>query len=281
MKRGILLAAFGVGNRQARHTLQLFDRQVRRRWPDIPVRWAYTSALLRHRLAARRTKSDSVTKALHKMYFEKYTHIAVQPLHVIPGVEYDGLHAAAMALMCGAGRAELSTVPRMEGSALESLCFSRVSVGRPLLYEHLDILRTVDALLDSLPRERAPQDAVVFMGHGTWHAGENRYEALFTALRKRDPLVFVGTMEGSLTITDVVKGLRQVGVKKTFLLPLLSVVGRHAVQDMAGEGADSWRSHIEGAGMECVPVLRGMVEYAGLVDIWIEHLADAVNQLEV
>ena len=87
-KRGILLAAFGAGSSQGESTLRRFDAQVRKAFPDVSVRWAFTSMLMRERLASERKKSDSVHKALKKMAFEKFTHVAVQPVHVIPGFEY-------------------------------------------------------------------------------------------------------------------------------------------------------------------------------------------------
>ena len=43
-----------------------------------------------------------------------------------------------------------------------------------------------------------------------------------------------------------------------WLMPLLSVVGKHAINDMAGSAADSWRSRIEAAGRRCNPVLKGI-----------------------
>ena len=46
---------------------------------------------MRERIAAARMKSDSVLKALRRMAFERYEEIAVQSLHLIPGMEYDGV----------------------------------------------------------------------------------------------------------------------------------------------------------------------------------------------
>ena len=69
MKRGILLAAFGSGSSQGESTLRRFDAQVRKAFPDVSVRWAFTSMLMRERLASERKKSDSVHKALKKMAF--------------------------------------------------------------------------------------------------------------------------------------------------------------------------------------------------------------------
>ncbi len=265
MKKGILLAAFGSGTPQGQSTLRLFDERVRALFPGVPVRWAFTSVVMRHRLAAARKKTDSVHKALRKMWFEKYTHVAVQSLHSIPGAEYADL---------------LADVEDMRGTGDGREGFVRATVGAPLLDSGGDIRRAAAALLAHLPPERAPGDACVFMGHGTWHEGESRYGTLSAQVRERDPLVHIGTMDGDCTIDDILPRLAAAGVRRAWLLPLLSVVGRHAMLDMAGDAPDSWRSRIVAAGMECVPVLRGTAEYGGFVDIWLDHLGVAFRALD-
>lgn len=265
MKKGILLAAFGSGTPQGQSTLRLFDERVRALFPGVPVRWAFTSVVMRNRLAAARKKTDSVQKALRKMWFEKYTHVAVQSLHSIPGAEYADL---------------LADVRDMRGAEGRPDGFVRATVGAPLLDSDDDISRATAALLTHLPPERAPGDACVFMGHGTWHEGESRYAVLSAQVRARDPLVHIGTMDGDCTIDDILPRLAEAGVRRVWLLPLLSVVGRHAMLDMAGDAPDSWRSRIVAAGMECVPVLRGTAEYGGFVDIWLDHLGMALRALD-
>ena len=154
MKKGILLAAFGSGTPQGQSTLRLFDERVRALFPDVPVRWAFTSVVMRNRLAAARKKTDSVQKALRKMWFEKYTHVAVQSLHSIPGAEYADL---------------LADVEEMRAAEARPEGFVRATVGAPLLDSDDDIRRAAVALLTHLPPERVPGEACVFMGHGTWH----------------------------------------------------------------------------------------------------------------
>ena len=90
-----LLYTSGSGSSQGESTLRRFDAQVRKAFPDVSVRWAFTSMLMRERLASERKKSDSVHKALKKMAFEKFTHVAVQPVHVIPGLEYGDIGSDA------------------------------------------------------------------------------------------------------------------------------------------------------------------------------------------
>jgi len=206
-------------------------------------------------------KTDSVRKALEKMGFEKYTHVAVQSLHIIPGAEYEDLLADGEQM-------------RMQKR------LQNVVVGSPLLHTDEDVQRAAEAMLRHLPALRQAGDAVVFMGHGTWHSGDSRYEDLSRAVRSRDEGVFIGTMDGSHTIEDILPALKAGAFRRVWLLPLLSVVGRHARKDMAGEGPDSWKSHIEAAGFECLPVLVGVAEYPGFVDIWIRHLGEALQMLE-
>ena len=251
MKRGILLAAFGSGSSQGESTLRRFDAQVRKAFPDVSVRWAFTSMLMRERLASERKKSDSVHKALKKMAFEKFTHVAVQPVHVIPGLEYGDIVSDADEL-------------RADGT------FASLVVGAPLLTEsQASVDRAARALLAELPSGRAPGEPVLFMGHGSRHAAESRYEALAAAVRERDPLVLMGTLNGTIRLEHIVEHLRASGrpFDRVWLLPLLAVVGRHTLEDMAGDSEHSWRSRLEAEGIACVPVLRGMMEYQGFMDI--------------
>ncbi len=261
MKRGILLAAFGSGSSQGESTLRRFDEQVRRRFPDVPVRWAFTSMLMRERLACARKKSDSVHKALMKMAFERFTHVAVQPLHVISGLEYGDIIADADEL-------------RANGT------FASLAVGAPLLTGTPEsVERAAHALLAELPPERKPGEAVLFMGHGSRHAAESRYNELGAAVRKLDPLVLMGTLNGSVRLEHLVERLRCSGTfsNRVWLLPLLAVVGRHTLEDMAGDSESSWRSRLEAEGIACIPVLRGMMEYQGFMDIWVDNLGGAMR----
>lgn len=264
MKQGILLAAFGTSNPRAHHVLDELDERVRAAFPGLPVRWAFTSAIIRSRLADEGMKTDSVTKALRKMWFEKYRAVAVQSLHVVPGAEFEALEADAMAMCCAPGRAD---------------GFQRVSVGPPLLATESDVERVAEAVLRHQPRGRMPEDALLLMGHGTWHAGDSVYDRLSERLADSDPLVFIGTMEGTQTMDQILPRLLDADVRRVWLMPLLAVAGRHVVRDMAGDQPDSWKSRLQAAGLECRTVLEGTAEHEGFVDVWLDHLRGAMDRL--
>lgn len=268
-KTGILLAAFGSSSLLGEKALASFAETVRRAFPGIPVRWAYTSDHMRSRLAAAGKKTDSVKKALCRMGFERYTHVAVQSLHLIPGVEYESL-------------LEETAEAVREGGP------QRIEVGLPLLHDADDVAQAAEALLRHLPTERESGDPVVCMGHGTWHTGAASYQALAERVSARDPRIFIGMLEGEHHIErllpDIVRAAlpgegNEAGAKTVWLLPLLSIIGKHAEKDMAGLHRESWRSRIEAAGLPCRPVLTGTVEYEGFARIWTAHLSDALGRL--
>ena len=258
-KTGILLAAFGSSSPVGARTLSAFEDKLRAVFPLIPVRWAFTSEHIRSQLEDRRIKSDSVAKAVSRMSHEKFTHIAIQPLHLISGLEY--------AVLC------------REAEATAKRVGVTVSLGLPLLHSPDDVARTGRALVGSLPQDRASGDFVVFMGHGTHHQGDTGYGHLAEYIAGQDARVRLGTMEGAFSLESVLAFLEEAKAQKVWLLPLLSVVGTHARHDMAGDHPESWKSRIAALGVECQPVLVGTAECPGCIDIWIEHAAEAFRSL--
>ena len=257
MKQGILLAAFGASSGQGASGLHVFDAEARARFPGVPVRWAFTSLLARERLALERKKTDSVRKALEKMAFERYSHVAVQPLQCIPGREYGDVLEEALALS-------------RERDML-------VRVGTPLLHDDDDVAAAAAALVRHLPAERGAGEAVVWVGHGASHPATARYVALAHAVLALDPLVYVGTMNDASALPRILERLRERRSRHVWLLPLLSVIGRHALSDLAGPEEQSWKSRFEAAGVACTPVLKGSAEYPGFIQIWLAHLALALK----
>jgi sirohydrochlorin cobaltochelatase len=173
-KTGIVLVAFGTTVPEARAAYDAIERRVVASFPDTPVRWAYTSAAVRGKVARRGQALDSLETALARMMDEGFTHVAVQSLHVIAGWEFLEVqrNAAAFGGMAGG--------------------FARVTVGAPLLGAAADFPRVAAALL-KMAADHAPGEAVVFMGHGTTHASNAGYAALMYHLQRRDPAVFMGT----------------------------------------------------------------------------------------
>lgn len=252
-KIGILLVAFGSSEDSAQVSFTNIDTQVKQTYPDLEVRWAYTSHIIRNKLAKHGKLLDSPEVALAKMADSGFTHVAVQSLHTIAGAEYHDVH-------------------RVVGAFKQMGGFESIILGYPLMATQVDMERTVSAILSTIPVERTKDEGVVLMGHGTHHPSNAFYSALNFQLQLQDPNVFVGTVEGFPELDTVMDLLKKNHIKKIYLLPFMSVAGEHAKKDMAGDEDDSWKTIISRAGIECVTVLKGTAEYKAFVDIWVDHV---------
>ncbi|MDJ0991172.1 MAG: sirohydrochlorin cobaltochelatase [Desulfobacterales bacterium] len=252
-KVGILLVAFGSSEDSAQVSFENIDKKVKQAYPGIPVRWAYTSVIIRDKLAKAGKILDSPEVALAKMRDEKFTHVAVASLHTIAGSEYHDLRRSVGAFKIMGG-------------------FERVVLAYPLLATQEDMERAVDAILATIPKERKKDEAVVLMGHGSHHPSNAFYAALMFQVQLKDPNVFIGNVEGFPELDTIQDLLIAKKIKKAYLMPFMSVAGDHAKNDMASDEEDSWKSVLTKAGIECVPILKGTAEYDEFVDIWVDHV---------
>ena len=252
-KTGILLVAFGSSEASAQISFETLEKKTRAAYPEIPVFWAYTSHIIREKLAGQGKVLNSPEAALARMADEKFTHVAVQSLHTIAGAEYHDLR-------------------RVVGAYQTMGCFEKILLGYPLLSSQEDMARAVDAILENIPEQRSKDEAVVLMGHGTHHPSNAFYAALMFQVQLRDPNVFIGTVEGYPGIKEIQGLLAGKNISTAWLMPLMSVAGDHAKNDMAGNEADSWKSVLTAAGITCRPVLKGTAEYDNFVEIWVDHI---------
>jgi sirohydrochlorin cobaltochelatase len=158
--------------------------------------------------------------------------------------------------------------------------FESIILGYPLLATQADMEKTVNVLFDMIPADRKKEDVVVFMGHGTHHPSNAFYAALMFQAQQRDPLVFIGGVEGYPEIGEIRSWLAEKKIKTAWLLPFMSVAGDHAKNDMAGDETDSWKSILSEAGIACHTVMKGTAEYDSFVDIWLSHLEDVLHHFD-
>jgi sirohydrochlorin cobaltochelatase len=85
-------------------------------------------------------------------------------------------------------------------------------------------------------------------------------------------------MSDASDLPRILEQVRERQIRHAWLLPLLSVIGRHALRDLAGPEAQSWKSRFEAAGVACTPVLKGSAEYPGFIRIWLDHLELALTE---
>ncbi len=260
-RNGILLAAFGVALPEARDGYEVFAAEVRKRFPDCALRLAFTANKVRRKLAARGAEHDSVAVALSRLHDEGVTHLAVQSLHTVPGVEYHWTMDQAL----------VYRHPRKG--------FAEVRVGGPLLMAGEDLDRVRLGLGSYIPADRRPDEAVILVAHGTYHQGHQRYLDWEARVREHDPRVHLGTLMGRPDCGDILDRLGEGGTRRVWLVPFMSVPGHHVRVDVYGEGPGSWKSRLEAAGFRVMTRLTGTLEHAPFREVWMDHLRATVAAL--
>ncbi len=256
----LLLVTFGTSVPKAQKAFGHVEEKMRAAFPNTEIRWAYTSHIIRKKLAGQGKQIDSPEVALAKLMDEGYEQVTMQSLHMLPGAEFHEIYTNAQ-LFEG-----------MSGG------IKTVRTGYPLLVDNQSMDAVLDAVFTQIvPKERKPEDAVVLMGHGTHHPSDAIYSAMMYKAQEKDANCFVGTVEGFPTFDEVLKKLQAKGVKKAYLIPLMTVAGDHTINDMAGDEPDSWKSQLTKVGIESVPVMQGLAEYDAIVDIWVKRLKTSMH----
>ena len=256
----VLLVTFGSTHAGALDQMKRIEPEVRAAHPGLEVAWAYTSHQVRQILAKRGEAVDSPREALSKLQSRGYNKIVVQSLHVIPGAEFHDLVNEVR-------------IFAHHGKGL------RTAIGWPLLSDTNDLQALAGIMLRAAAVGRQPDQALVWVGHGTHHPAGVAYPALAFALVRAEPRAYLGTVEGYPSYDDVLGQLQAAGVKSVKLMPLLTVLGEHSKQDIAGDEADSWKSRLTAAGFTVTPDLTPVAGYGGARDIWLGHLAKALGEL--
>ncbi|MFO7861943.1 MAG: sirohydrochlorin cobaltochelatase [Desulfosalsimonas sp.] len=283
VKKGILLAAFGSTHPEAESAFENIEQMTKQAFPDTHVRRAYTSGVVRKALDKKGQHHDSVPMALARMADEGFTHV-----DTIAGAEFHRL------------RSVVEGFDSMDG------VFKRVRLGSPLLATPGEMKRVRDVLLKSLPEGRKSDEAVIWVGHETYHPSNAFYPALAYELQQKDENVFVATLGclgGSPRFEDVREEILEKKIDKAYVAPFMSVAGTHAVRDIAGirdhesgnahdhdnghdhghdhhhHHKDPWTKRLSRAGIETEMVLKGTGEYDKIVQIWLNRLEKAMEGL--
>lgn len=216
--------------------------EFRRRLPGREVALAFSS------VSASRSPSGGfpdVETALRQFQKPGVSRVVLQSLHIMPGLEFDKL-------------------ARLECPGLE------ICLGRPLL----DAAEDREQVAAALSAEFAAAGANVLVGHGNERPGGNEtLSDLERICRKRCARVRLCTLKGDpgLEAFAEVRALAAEGGQVRFV-PLMLVAGAHVLNDVMGDGPESWKSRLGVALATCAGPLG---ENSGILDLFCRHIATA------
>uniref|UniRef100_UPI00404B1C94 sirohydrochlorin cobaltochelatase n=1 Tax=Dissulfurimicrobium sp. TaxID=2022436 RepID=UPI00404B1C94 len=245
-----MLTAFGTTSR-AMKTYAVMDKALKICFPGHDIHWAYTSRMVKD--VARKEGRDikSLSEVMDELAIKGHLWAVVQSLHILCGHEFYRM---------------LDEIRN---------CSIRISVGLPLLVASKDYERLADAIYITFPE--IDHEAVVLVGHGTDHPAWSSYLAFSWVLRRKfGRRFFIGVIEdGRPTRDETIAAVKESGFTKVRLVPLMLVAGRHFHEDMIGE-TDSWKTTFEQKGMDVLVHPDGLGELSGIIEIFCDHIQDAL-----
>ena len=257
----LLVVSFGTSyNDSRRLTIGAIEGAIADACPDYSVRRGFTSQIIIDHVKRRDNVSiDNVTEALDRAVANGVKTLVVQPIHLMNGLEYNDL---------------------VDEVAQYSDAFEQVSIGEPLLTSDEDFQAVAEAIVDATKEYDDGKTAICFMGHGTEAESNQVYAKMQSVLTDMGCTnYFVGTVEATPSLDDVLKLVQEGDYERVVLEPLMVVAGDHANNDMAGDDPDSWKSTFEAAGYEVVPVVRGLGELEAIQKIYVQHAQAAIDAL--
>lgn len=257
----LLVLSFGTSFNDSRHlTIGAIEDQLEKSFPDYSVRRGFTANIVIDHVAKRDgEKIDDIDESLKRAVDNGVKNLVVQPTHLMNGLEYEELKGDI---------------------AQYSDAFDKIAIGQPLLSSDDDFSRVENAIVDWTKDYDDGETAIVFMGHGTSADSNGVYQKMQDLLTKDGHTnYFVGTVEATPSLDDVMAAVKKGNYKRVVLEPLMVVAGDHANNDMAGDDKDSWKSQFEAAGYQVECLLRGLGENETIRQIYVEHAQAAIDSL--
>ncbi len=259
-KDGMLLVMFGTSYKSAQIALDNIEDAYKVAYQDKgPIAIAYTSSFIRKKLKKEGITIASIDEAMHNLADNGVTNLTIQSFHVSPAAEYN--------------ETERMIVKHLIANPTH---FKTAKLGAPLLVSVQDMHKVVDVVLQAIPQERTPKDAVIFMGHGNNHGpGDLVLQATASALNNKDAHVYLACVEGALTFDAVLAQIKEKKNTRVWLIPFMIVAGDHALNDLMGSESDSWASILKKEGFEVHGHIVGLGQLKGIRDIFMEHTKNA------
>ena len=261
MKKAILVVSFGTSHLEAlKNSIEKVENRIKDEFKDYEVFRAFTSHIIIKKL---REKNDlnilTPEKALEELKDKGFEEVIIQPLHIIPGEEFDYIKGV------------------VENKKDD---FKVVKLGRPIFfYQGMNGLpEDYSLFIESIKDILIGEESVVLFGHGTEHPSNSVYGMLQTVLIDEGyDNVFVATVEGYPTANTALEKIQSKGIKKTKLVPLLVVAGDHVKNDMASDEQDSLKSILQREGIEVNLHMHGLGEVDKFNELYINRIYDSIE----
>jgi sirohydrochlorin cobaltochelatase len=293
-KTAIILASFGTTVPSGVESIVNIQKKIQEAYPGIPVKITFTSNIIRSVWKERQAEAKkwldegvpeeilyvkNIIYTFGELLEEGYRNIIVQPTHIFFMEQSHDLMQYVDA-MCSIRTIKDKWKP-----------FAKIALGRPALgtvgprYDYTkDMEKALKTLADDVELAKKEKAALVYMGHGNEHWPSGIYAEAQKMMQELYPDVktYIGVVEGFPGIDEVVEALAEAKSKsktrKVVLKPFMIVAGDHALNDMAGDDEDSWKSVLSAKKHQVIPVIEGLGSNDAFARIFVNHVRDAAKE---
>ena len=262
MKKAILVVSFGTSYLDAlEKSIGKIEKEIDNYFKEYDVYRVFTA----HRIIRKLKKNYNIDiltpeEALEDLYNKGYEEVIIQPLHIIPGEEFQYIR-------------------HVQDHYKDR--FKILKLGRPIFYyqgieklpeDYSLFIKSVEHLFEG-------HEGIIMLGHGTPNPSNAVYGCLQCVLEDEGyENVFVGTVEGYPTFETVLKRIKKKNIKEVRLIPLLLVAGEHAIKDMASDDENSWKSMLEANDIKANPYIHGLGEIDSFEKLYINRIEDLIHE---
>ena len=250
VKSTIVLVASGTSVPRARRVYDYIDSAAKNRYPNADIRWAFTSRFIRDKLAGQGVVTKSVEEIVNDLRSGGRGQAVFQSVHVVPGLEFREIGKA---------------IAKEPGFAL----------GSALLTTDADIAAAIKAV----GKDIRDDSANIIIAHGNACNPEfNEQLVKFArAIESTRDNVFVCTIQGLPGRENLQVARKQLARSgNANFIPLMIVAGDHILNDVVGEGEDSWKNIISASSN----TLAGPLGYNDeVLAIYFQHIDEALTRL--
>lgn len=244
MKKAVVVVSVGTSRMEAEQScIRPVEQALERAFAQWDVFRAYSSRGILEKLRAQGRPTAGVKERLRQLQEAGYDRILIAPTHILRGREYESIRQAA----------------------------GETPIAEPLLACDADFAWMASLLSEIAAEEDRP---LLMMGHGADHAADSAYARLQAMLPRN---VHIACIKGDLALKKQLAELDALPCKRITLAPLMLTAGEHARSDMAGEGADSWKSILEGRGFEVRIRMQGLGALAQVQERFVDKAQAAAR----
>ncbi|MCU0562153.1 MAG: sirohydrochlorin cobaltochelatase [Desulfobacterales bacterium] len=296
-KTAIILASFGTTIPSGVESIVNIQRKIQEAYPGVPVKITFTSNIIRSVWKERQAEAQkwlgegvpeeilyvkNIISTFGELLEEGYRNIIVQPTHIFFMEQSHDLARYVDAMR------SIRTIKDKWRP------FAKIALGRPALgtvgprYDYTkDMEKALKTLADDAESARREKAALVYMGHGNEHWPSGIYAEAQKMMQELYPDVktHIGVVEGHPGIDEVVEALAEAKskskIRRVVLKPFMIVAGDHALNDMAGDDEESWKSVLSAKKYQVIPVLKGLGSNDAFARIFVSHIRDAAKEVGI